>query len=61
MLETSLPGVLAVGDVRSGNVKHVASAVREGAMAIHFIHRTSPSFGAGRVRGTVLGSELNLI
>ena len=39
MLETSLPGVFAVGDVRSGNVKRVASAVGEGAIAIHFVHR----------------------
>lgn len=39
MLETSLPGVFAVGDVRAGNVKRVASAVGEGAIAIHFIHR----------------------
>jgi thioredoxin reductase (NADPH) len=39
MLETSLPGVLAVGDVRSGNVKRVASAVGEGAIAIHLVHR----------------------
>ena len=40
MLETSLPGVFAVGDVRSGNVKRVASAVGEGAIAVHMIHRT---------------------
>jgi thioredoxin reductase (NADPH) len=39
MLETSLPGVFAVGDVRSGNVKRVASAVGEGAIAIQLIHR----------------------
>jgi thioredoxin reductase (NADPH) len=39
MLETSLPGVFAVGDVRSGNVKRVASAVGEGAIAIHLVHR----------------------
>ena len=39
MLETSLPGVFAVGDVRSGNVKRVASAVGEGAISIHFVHR----------------------
>jgi len=39
-LETSLPGVFAVGDVRSGNVKRVASAVGEGAIAIHMVHRT---------------------
>ncbi|MFJ2721848.1 FAD-dependent oxidoreductase [Streptomyces sp. NPDC087437] len=38
-LETSLPGVFAAGDVRSGSVKRVASAVGEGAMSIHFVHR----------------------
>jgi len=40
MLETSLPGVFAVGDVRSGNVKRVASAVGEGAISIHLVHRS---------------------
>ena len=40
MLETSLPGVFAVGDVRSGSVKRVASAVGEGAIAISLVHRT---------------------
>lgn len=39
MLETSLPGVFAVGDVRSGNVKRVASAVGEGSISIHLVHR----------------------
>ena len=39
MLETSLPGVFAVGDVRAGNVKRVASAVGEGAIAIHMVHK----------------------
>jgi thioredoxin reductase (NADPH) len=39
MLETSVPGSFAVGDVRHGSVKRVASAVGEGAMAIQFIHR----------------------
>ena len=39
MLETSRPGVFAVGDVRSGNVKRVASAVGEGAISIHLVHR----------------------
>src|SRR5580700_6431328 len=37
MLETSLPGVFAVGDVRAGNVKRVASAVGEGAISIHLV------------------------
>jgi len=39
MLETSLPGVFAVGDVRAGNVKRVASAVGEGAISVHLVHR----------------------
>ena len=37
-LETSVPGVFAVGDVRHGSVKRVASAVGEGAMAVQFVH-----------------------
>jgi thioredoxin reductase (NADPH) len=39
VLETSLPGVFAVGDVRGGNVKRVASAVGEGSMAVSFVHQ----------------------
>ncbi len=39
ILETSLPGVFAVGDIRAGNVKRVASAVGEGSIAIHLVHR----------------------
>jgi len=39
LLETSLPGVFAVGDVRSGNVKRVASAVGEGSISVHLVHR----------------------
>jgi thioredoxin reductase (NADPH) len=38
LLETSLPGVFAVGDVRGGNIKRVASAVGEGSIAISFVH-----------------------
>jgi len=38
--ETSLPGVFAVGDVRSGSMKRVASAVGEGAAAVALVHRT---------------------
>jgi thioredoxin reductase (NADPH) len=38
LLETSLPGVFAAGDVRRGSVKRVASAVGEGAMAVMYIH-----------------------
>ncbi|MFZ1033909.1 MAG: FAD-dependent oxidoreductase [Candidatus Acidiferrales bacterium] len=39
LLETSLPGVFAAGDVRGGNVKRVASAVGEGSIAIPLVHQ----------------------
>jgi len=39
LLETSLPGIFAVGDVRGGSVKRVASAVGEGSIAISFVHK----------------------
>ena len=39
LLETSVPGVFAVGDVRHGSVKRVASGVGEGAIAVQFIHQ----------------------
>jgi thioredoxin reductase (NADPH) len=39
LLETSLPGVFAVGDVRASNIKRVASAVGEGSIAISFVHQ----------------------
>jgi len=38
-LETSLPGLFAAGDVRSGSTKRVAGAVGEGAMAVALVHR----------------------
>ncbi|GAB3301483.1 FAD-dependent oxidoreductase [Geodermatophilus aquaeductus] len=45
-LETSLPGVLAVGDVRHGSVRRVASAVGEGSIAIQQVHRLLAATGA---------------
>jgi thioredoxin reductase (NADPH) len=39
LLETSRPGVFAVGDVRRGNLKRVASAVGEGSIAVAFVHQ----------------------
>lgn len=39
LLETSLPGVFAVGDVRGGSLKRVASAVGEGSIAVAFVHK----------------------
>jgi thioredoxin reductase (NADPH) len=38
LLETSLPGVFAAGDVRSGSAKRVAAAVGEGSMSVSFVH-----------------------
>ena len=38
-LETSLPGIFAVGDIRANSVKRVASAVGEGSMAVQFVHQ----------------------
>jgi thioredoxin reductase (NADPH) len=49
-LETSLPGVFAVGDVRSGSMKRVASAVGEGAAAVALVHRILREQGAAEQR-----------
>jgi thioredoxin reductase (NADPH) len=38
-LETSIPAVFAIGDIRAGNPKRVASAVGEGSNAVSFVHR----------------------
>ncbi len=42
-LETSAPGIFAVGDVHSGSVKRVASAVGEGSMAVRLVHQRLPA------------------
>ena len=52
LLETSIPGIFAAGDVRHGSIKRVASGVGEGSMAIAFVHqylaeRTASSNGRG--------------
>jgi len=39
LLETSVPGIFAAGDVRSGSTKRCATAVGEGAMAVQFVHK----------------------
>ena len=46
LLETSIPGVFAAGDVRSKSVKRVASAVGEGSIAVQFIHQYLADVGA---------------
>jgi thioredoxin reductase (NADPH) len=48
-LETSMPGVLAVGDVRHGSVKRVASAVGEGAIAVQLLHSIVDELAQRRV------------
>ncbi len=42
LLETSVPAIFAVGDVRSGSVKRVASAVGEGSICVQFVHQVLP-------------------
>jgi thioredoxin reductase (NADPH) len=53
MLETSLPGVFAVGDARSGSTKRVASAVGEGSVVIEQVHQLIDSLGVHRPGGPV--------
>jgi thioredoxin reductase (NADPH) len=38
LLQTTVPGILAAGDVRSGSIKRCATAVGEGAMAVQLVH-----------------------
>jgi thioredoxin reductase (NADPH) len=53
LLETSRPGVFAVGDVRGGNVKRVASAVGEGSIVISFVHRALAESGPSSLARSV--------
>jgi thioredoxin reductase (NADPH) len=48
LLETSMPGVFAAGDVRSGSIKRCASAVGEGAMAVRLVHQYLAEAGVQR-------------
>jgi thioredoxin reductase (NADPH) len=50
LLETSMPGIFACGDVRFGPVKRVAAAVGEGSMAIAFVHQYLRDAGVGAER-----------
>jgi thioredoxin reductase (NADPH) len=54
-LETSIPGVFAAGDVRSGSAQRVAAAVGEGAMAVRLVHEhlggIAPTLAAGQLAG----------
>jgi thioredoxin reductase (NADPH) len=46
LLETSIPGVFAAGDVRCGSAKRVASGVGEGSVAVQFVHQYLAKVGA---------------
>ncbi len=59
LLESSLPGVFACGDVRLSPVKRVAAAVGEGSMAIAFVHQylAREGIAAGQMNNTVSGMK----
>ena len=60
LLETSLPGVFAIGDIRHGSAKRVASAVGEGAVAVQLLHSLFAADGThppGRPPGPVTGAD----
>jgi thioredoxin reductase (NADPH) len=59
LLETSLPGVFAAGDVRAGSIKRCASAVGEGAMAVRLVHQYLADAGLRDAPGGVRGSPVN--
>ena len=54
-LETSVPGVFAVGDVRSGSVKRVAAAVGEGAQVVAALHAYLAQTGSDAVAPATVG------
>jgi thioredoxin reductase (NADPH) len=58
-LEASLPGVFAAGDVRSGSIKRVASAVGEGSMAVRLVHQYLADARLQDVRGGGRGSPVS--
>jgi thioredoxin reductase (NADPH) len=53
LFETSLPGVFAVGDVRSGSVKRVASAVGEGSVVVQAVHARLAALRQAEARNSV--------
>ena len=54
LLESSVPGVFAAGDVRSGSVKRIASAVGEGSICVQFVHRVLREFADAGNRPAVV-------
>ena len=60
LLETSLPGVFAVGDVRAQSVKRVASAVGEGSICVQLVHRARLRSTGSGARRLLDGMESNI-
>jgi len=56
LLESSVPGVFAAGDARSGSVKRIASAVGEGSMSVQFMHRALRELSVPRITATSASS-----
>ena len=54
LLESSVPGVFAAGDVRAGSVKRIASAVGEGSICVQFVHRVLREFAEARDQPTII-------
>jgi thioredoxin reductase (NADPH) len=55
LLETSVPGIFAAGDVRHGSIKRVASGVGEGSIAIAFVHQHLAEIAARQAEGAPAG------
>jgi thioredoxin reductase (NADPH) len=55
LLETSVPGIFAAGDVRHGSIKRVAAGVGEGSISIAFVHEHLAALSARRQESTPAG------
>src|ERR1700724_2531281 len=56
LLESSVPGVFAAGDVRAGSVKRIASAVGEGSICVQFVHRVLREFAEAGNQPTIVAA-----
>jgi thioredoxin reductase (NADPH) len=56
LLESSVPGVFAAGDVRAGSVKRIASAVGEGSICVQFVHRVLREFAEAGKQPTIVAA-----
>jgi thioredoxin reductase (NADPH) len=57
LLESSVPAVFAAGDVRSGSVKRIASAVGEGSISVQFVHRVLREFASTGNAATIAAAK----